>query len=157
MDSGDALLANGDGAIGRPSSSAHGGARTRSYMSRSRLKCVGKRMSNKPGRTKSVEHATADPRTRACTTGAFTPGIPSRRELKPEREQSVSGEVGTQLAQEAHHPCGGVHRSEEVRGEGKVVVLMVTKSNRNRLAGPATNQFRLLFVTTSISRARRAN
>ena len=27
---------------------------------------------------------------------------------------------------------------------------MVTESNRNRLAGPATNQFRLLFVATSI-------
>ena len=28
-------------------------------------------------------------------------------------------------------------------------LLMVTESNRNRLAGLATNQFRLLFVATS--------
>ena len=28
-------------------------------------------------------------------------------------------------------------------------ILMGTKSNRNRLAGPASNQFRLLFVATS--------
>ena len=91
MDSGDALLASGDDAIRRRSLSAHSGARTCSYMSRSRLKCVGKRMSNKPGRTKSVEHATADPRTYTCTTGTFTPGIPSGRELKSERSNQCRG------------------------------------------------------------------
>ena len=60
-------------------------------MSRSRPKCVGKKISNKPGRTNSVEHATADPRTRACTTGAFTPGIASGSELKSERSSRCRG------------------------------------------------------------------
>ena len=60
-------------------------------MSRSRLKCVGKRMSNKPGPMKSIEHTTANPRTRACTTAAFTPGFPSGRELKSERSSQCRG------------------------------------------------------------------
>ena len=67
MDNGDALLASGDGATERQPSSVRG-------MSRSQLKCVGK-VSNRLRQTKGAEHATADPRTGACTTGAFTPGI----------------------------------------------------------------------------------
>ena len=34
----------------------------------------------------------------------------------------MSGEVGMQPAQEAHHPCGDVLRRGEVRSEGEVVV-----------------------------------
>jgi hypothetical protein len=46
---------------------------------------IGKKISNNSGQTSSGEHGSADPRTRACTAGAFTPGIASGSELKSER------------------------------------------------------------------------
>ena len=56
-------------------------------------------MSNTHGWKKRVEHATANPRTRTRTTGAFTPIIASGSEMKVKRRSRCRGEVGAQRAQ----------------------------------------------------------
>lgn len=83
------------------------------------VKCVGKKMSNKLGRTKSVEHATADPRNRACTTGAFTPGIASGSELKFKRSNRCRGKWVRRAGDSAcASGCTLVWRGSGQRGGG---------------------------------------
>ena len=75
-------------------------------------------MLDKPGRTKIVELATADSPIRVCITGAFTRGVGQRAVRE---EQSVLGEVGTQRAQEVHHPRRDVFGYGRAWREGEVV------------------------------------
>lgn len=62
-----------------------------SYMSRTRSKSVGKKISKKPCLTRNVEQGTMFPRKRVWTTGALMPGTESGREEKSDRRRRWRG------------------------------------------------------------------